>query len=119
VPAANKKDLKNENSIEVKAKLWLEKDSRFILGVGRAEILRRIKETGSLAKAAKSMGMSYSHAWSEIREISDAAGGPVVETSRGGTSGGSSRLTDLGERLLKSFDDEMGKLDKHLAKRNG
>jgi molybdate transport system regulatory protein len=122
VPAANKKSKNADTSaesIDVKAKLWLEKNSRFIIGAGRAEILRKIKETGSLAKAAKSMSMSYSHAWSEIRDISDAAGGQVVETSRGGASGGNSRLTELGEELLKTFDDELEKLDRHLAKQNG
>ncbi|MBA3045407.1 MAG: LysR family transcriptional regulator [Candidatus Thermoplasmatota archaeon] len=105
--------------IEIKAKLWLEKDSKFILGVGRAEILRKIKDTGSLARAAESMGMSYSHAWSEIREISDALGGPVVETARGGRSGGSSRLTALGLEILDTFEKENERLDRHLAKRNG
>jgi molybdate transport repressor ModE-like protein len=43
----------------------------------------------------------------------------VVETSRGGASGGNSRLTELGEELLKTFDDELEKLDRHLAKQNG
>jgi molybdate transport system regulatory protein len=119
VPAANRKDHINENYIEVKAKLWLEKDSRFILGIGRAEILRKIKETGSLAKAAKSMGMSYSHAWSEIRDISESLGESVVETARGGKSGGSTRLTLLGEELLLKFEKEKEMLDRHLAKRNG
>ena len=105
--------------IDVKAKLWLEKDSKFILGSGRAEILRKIEETGSLAGAAESMGMSYSHAWSEVREISDALGGPVVETARGGKSGGSSRLTALVLEILDKFEKENERLDRHLAKRNG
>jgi molybdate transport system regulatory protein len=105
--------------IEVKAKLWLEKDGKFILSAGRAEILRNIRETGSLSEAAKSMNMSYSHAWSQVREMSRAAGGALVETSRGGKSGGGTRLTELGKALLKRFGDEQGNMDRHLAKRNG
>jgi molybdate transport system regulatory protein len=65
------------------------------------------------------MGMSYSHAWSQVREMSEAAGGPLVETSRGGKAGGSTILTTLGKNLLKKFDEEKGRLDRHLAKRNG
>ena len=104
--------------IEVKAKLWLEKDSKIILGKGRAELLRKIKDTGSITKAAKSMSMSYSHAWSEIREMSRALGEPVIETTRGGKIGGSSKLTSLGLDILKKFEEEIEKLDRHLASRN-
>ena len=118
MPAANRNDHKKEGNIEIQAKLWLEKDSKFILGVGRAELLRKIRETGSISKAAKSMGMSYSHAWSEVREISEAAGSPVVETSRGGKTGGKSKLTPLGEEILKKFEKEKEMLDRNLSKRN-
>jgi molybdate transport repressor ModE-like protein len=103
---------------EVRAKLWLEKDSKFILGVGRAEILRNIRDTGSISKAAKAMGMSYSHAWSEIREMSRGLGAPVIETGRGGRAGGSSRLTEAGKEILKKFEKEMEKMDRHLARCN-
>lgn len=101
--------------MEVRAKLWLEENGRFVIGAGRAELLRRVKETGSISEAAKAMGMSYSHAWSEIREMSGAAGNNVVRTSRGGNAGGSTELTLLGERLLETFDREMERLGRHLA----
>lgn len=104
--------------VEVKAKLWLEIDSKCIIGQGRAELLHKVKEFGSLTEVARSMGMAYSHAWSEIKEISNAVGGPVLTTSRGGKQGGSSYLTELGEDILKQFDEEMKRLDNYLSKRN-
>jgi len=104
--------------VKVKAKLWLEKDSAFVLGKGRAELLRKVGELGSLAKAAKSMRMSYSHAWSELKAISIALGGPVVEASSGGRRGGGSRLTARGEKILHRYEEERERLDRHLAKRN-
>jgi molybdate transport system regulatory protein len=103
---------------EVKAKIWLEIDSQCIIGKGRAELLHKIEDLGSLSEVARSMGMAYSHAWSEIKEISDAVGGPVIETSRGGKDGGSSRLTALGEDILKRFDEEMKELERYLTQRN-
>jgi len=103
---------------EVKAKLWLELDSKCIIGHGRAELLHKVKELGSLNEVAKSMNMAYSHAWSEIKEISDIVGGPILETSIGGKQGGGSRLTELGEDILQQFDNEMKNLDRYLAKRN-
>ena len=105
--------------VEVKAKLWLEKDSRFVLGEGRAELLRYIGNTGSLTKAAKRMGMSYSHAWALVRDISEALGKQVVETSRGGASGGGSRLTKEGKEILEIYEKEMKRMSRHLSERGG
>ena len=102
-------------TIEVKAKLWLEQDSKVIMGKGRAELLSQIEKTGSIAEAARSMNMSYSHAWSEIREISKAIGKPVVQTSRGGKKGGGASLTAIGKELLEKFNKEMEKLDRLLS----
>ena len=103
---------------EVKAKIWLEKNSKCIIGKGRAELLLKIKKLGSLSEVAKSMGMAYSHAWTEIKEIEDAVGQPVIITVRGGKDGGSSRLTELGEELLNKYNEEIKFLEQHLYERN-
>ena len=42
---------------EVTGRLWLEKGRRGFLGRGRIELLRRIGEQGSIARAARAMGM--------------------------------------------------------------
>lgn len=102
----------------VQGKIWIEMNSKCVLGTGRAEILRKIKTYGSLTKVAQSMNMAYSHAWSEIKEMEEAAGEPVIETVRGGKNGGSSQLTPIGEQLLQRFDQEQQKLNHFLSKRN-
>jgi 8-oxo-dGTP diphosphatase len=78
-------------------------DGRPVLGEGRAELLELIEETGSLSGAAKEMGMSYRYAWGMVRKVSEAAGGPVVESTRGGSRGGRTALTPLGRELLDTF----------------
>jgi 8-oxo-dGTP diphosphatase len=78
-------------------------DGRPVMGEGRAELLELIEETGSLSRAAKEMGMSYRYAWGMVRKVSDAAGGPVVESQRGGSRGGKTTLTPLGKELLDTF----------------
>ena len=103
---------------QVKAKLWFEINDQCIIGQGRAELLHKIKEYGSLTKVAKSMKMAYSHAWSELQEMSGAVGGPIVETVTGGKNGGGSHLTQLGEDILKRYDEEIRRLQEYLAKRN-
>ena len=43
--------------------LWLETTEGVLFGMGRAELLDKIEECGSLKKAAEEMGMSYRAAW--------------------------------------------------------
>jgi 8-oxo-dGTP diphosphatase len=74
-----------------------------LLGEGRAELLELVEERSSLSEAAKEMGMSYRYAWGIIRKISEAAGAPIVESTRGGTSGGRTVLTPLGREMLDTF----------------
>lgn len=91
---------------ELKLKIWLERDGKFVMSDGRAKLLRKIKETASLSKAAEEMGMSYRHAWGVLHRISQGAGGKVVESSRGGKEGGLTRLTPFGEEVLMEFENK-------------
>jgi molybdate transport system regulatory protein len=90
--------------LEPRIKVWLEKDGKLVFSGYRAELLRSIRQTGSLAEAAERMGLSYRRAWGKIREIETNLGEPLVESRRGGAKGGRSRLTALGERLLEEFE---------------
>lgn len=78
-------------------------DGTPVLGEGKAELLELIDETGSLSEAAGTMGMSYRYAWGMVRRVSEAAGGPVVESVRGGSKGGHTLLTPLGRHILDTF----------------
>jgi 8-oxo-dGTP diphosphatase len=91
---------------DLKLKLWLERDGRFIISDGRAKLLRMIKETGSLSDAAKKMNMSYRHAWGILHRIAQNAGGDVVHSTRGGREGGETVLTPLGEEILREYENK-------------
>jgi len=95
---------------DLKLRLWLEKEGKFVMSEGRAELLRKIKDLGSLAKAAEEMGMSYRHAWGIIHRIAQNAGGKIVESTRGGKSGGLTRLTPYGEELLREYENKAASL---------
>jgi len=99
---------------DLKLKVWLVEDDRFIVSDGRATLLRKIREHGSMSKAAKEMGMSYRHAWEVLQRISENAGGDVVSSTRGGREGGVTKLTQLGERILTEFDNKAGALTGQL-----
>ncbi|MDD3553526.1 MAG: LysR family transcriptional regulator [Deltaproteobacteria bacterium] len=87
----------------LKGRFWLEGPSGTFLGYGRVILLERIKLYGSISEAARSMGMSYRHAWDLVDSINKQARMPLVETATGGKGGGGARLTDAGELAVQAF----------------
>ncbi|MFP1631878.1 winged helix-turn-helix domain-containing protein [Zhengella sp. ZM62] len=80
-----------------------------MLGPGKADLLERIRDTGSIAAAGRAMGMSYKRAWSLVEAMNGFFRDPLVESSRGGTSGGGASLTAAGEQVLalyRAIEDE-------------
>lgn len=90
--------------MEVKSKVWLEKDGQLIFGVGKTAILKSIEKTGSINKAAKRMNMSYRRAWSYVVSIEKRIGRPLFTKIKGGKDGGGTVLTDYAKDLLKKFE---------------
>jgi molybdate transport system regulatory protein len=84
--------------LKADGRFWLTLDGRNFLGRGRVELLQRIRETGSISKAAKAMKMSYKAAWDAVDAMNGAWQSPLVESGPGG-----SRLTDDAERLITAF----------------
>lgn len=62
----------------------------------RIDILRRIKETGSISEAARASGVSYKAAWQALETLENLAGGKLVEKLVGGNRGGGTTLTVTG-----------------------
>lgn len=89
---------------EIKYKVWLEKDGEIIIGLGRDELLRKVQETGSIKKAAESIGISYKKALEYIKAMEKRTGKKLVETKRGGKERGGSSLTEEALILLNRFE---------------
>jgi molybdate transport system regulatory protein len=103
-------------ALEPRIKLWVEKDGNLVLSDYRAELLRLIAETGSLADAAERMGLSYRRAWGKVREIEANLGVKLVQSEAGGAGGGGSTLTKDGERLLALYRRFRKKMETDLGK---
>ncbi len=89
--------------MQIKGRLWLEKQGETYLSWGRVVLLERIRETGSIAAAAREMKMAYSHAWSLVAEMNQLAGEELVSRNLGGRNGGRAWLTPAGERAVAQF----------------
>ena len=105
--------------MRIKHKVWIEKDDEIIMGMGREALLRAIKETGSITKAAEKVGLNYTKAMSYIKAMEERSGQKIIITFKGGTEKGGAKLTEFGEGLLKDFErivKEYEKLRERLQK---
>ncbi|GHD48396.1 hypothetical protein GCM10017083_19430 [Thalassobaculum fulvum] len=73
------------------------------LGPGKARLLEAIGDSGSIAAAARSMGMSYGRAWQLVQAMNGDFRGPLVERAAGGRGGGGAVLTGLGRDALDRY----------------
>lgn len=88
---------------EVRGRVWLDGKEGTFLGHGRVTLMEKIRELGSITKAAKSMGMSYRHAWRLIDSMNRQSPRPFVVTATGGKKGGGTVVTEAGERAIRIF----------------
>jgi len=88
---------------QIKGRLWVEKNGKTFLSWGRVVLLECIQETGSIAAAARSLEMAYSHAWSLVKTMNRLAGEELVARTLGGARGGSAQLTPAGQDAVKQF----------------
>ena len=97
---------KPESGIVLKSKVWLEKDGKLFMGYGRATLLERIDQLGSISAAARSMKLAYRNAWLWVEAINRLASEPLVIKSTGGPRGGYARLTEEGRRIIKEYKEK-------------
>lgn len=90
-------------ALSPRCKIWFEQDSKVVLSDWRIELLERIEETGSLAKAAKRLNVPYRTAWYKLKEIEERLGIKLLLTQSGGTEGGGSQLTTEGQQIIRRF----------------
>lgn len=87
------------------AKLFISSpDVAGLFGDGKWRLLHAIKQYGSIQKAAQELGRSYRKAWGDIKRAEEGTGRQLVTKVRGGTSGGSTQLTDFGLQLLREWE---------------
>jgi len=65
--------------MEIKYRIWIEKDGKIIFCKGRDDILKAIQEEHSLQAAAKKLQMSYRAAWGRLKASERRMGMKLVE----------------------------------------
>lgn len=89
------------------------------LGDTRVRLLEAIGEHGSISQAARHVPLSYKAAWDAVDAMNNLADQPLVERSTGGRSGGGTRLTEHGRRVVAMYrameGEVQGALDRLAA----
>jgi molybdate transport system regulatory protein len=97
-------------------KVWIEYNGTPVIGRGGADILKAIAKEQSISKAAKTLNMSYRYVWNYLQKIQKTIEAPVVETYKGGkTGGGGAKLTALGQSLIEEYERVAGFMSGILA----
>ena len=100
--------------VTARVKLMLCTEERFF-GPGVCELLERIRGTGSIQAAAAQMEMSYTKAWRILNHAEDAIGTALVIRVTGGKNGGSSTLTEAGEKAVRDFREMEAALSEYAG----
>lgn len=98
----------------VRGRVWVDKDGELYIGGGRARLLERIDDLGSIAAAARSMGLGYRNAWLWIETANRLAATPLVEKIAGGAGGGHARLTAEGREVVTQYKELHAKFEEFL-----
>ncbi len=89
--------------MDIKFRLWIEKEEKHVAGKGGVAILKAIDEEGSISGASKKLGMSYRYVWGYVKKMEEAVG-KVVESEKGGSSGGRTVLTEKGKEIVRLYE---------------
>ncbi|MFZ5764375.1 MAG: winged helix-turn-helix domain-containing protein [Thermodesulfobacteriota bacterium] len=104
-----------QEGLRCRGRVWVEKDVETFIGFGRVVLLEKIREHGSISRAAQAMQMSYRHAWKLVDSMNRHAGSPLVVASKGGSGGGGAQVTAEGERMIDRFAELRCRLDRFLV----
>jgi len=88
---------------KVQFRLRVYRDDAIAIGPGKIAVLEAVAETGSISAAARLLGMSYRRAWMLIDEMNQTLASPAVNTAAGGSRGGGTALTQVGEEIVKHY----------------
>ena len=89
----------------LRGRVWVEIGGAAAITDAGADLLEQIAVCGSVSEAARRLRFSYRRAWLVVDGMNRRWHGPLVTKAVGGDRGGGTRLTELGEIVLRSYRD--------------
>ncbi|MFD2173530.1 TOBE domain-containing protein [Rhodobacter lacus] len=103
------------NERPLTAALSLQRPGEARIGRDRIRLLAAIDRLGTIAGAAREVGMSYKTAWDAVATLNNLFERPLVEAAPGGRTGGNARVTEAGRALVGGFGRLEQTLERALA----
>ena len=103
------------NTIRLRLKL----SPQIVMGPGKADVLRGIRDTGSISATGRLIGMSYKRTWDLVNRMNQDYKTPLIQTSTGGQHGGGATLTPTGEKVLEIYERIMANTAQAISKELG
>lgn len=100
--------------MEIKYKIWIEKDGKVLFGRGRDDILKAIDKERSLNAAALALGMSYRAAWGRLKASEERLGIKLVENEKNTHT----KLTKQARDIINRFEALEKEIDQLLQTAN-
>jgi molybdate transport system regulatory protein len=86
--------------MDIKYKIWIEKNGKVVFGRGRDDILMAIEQGHSLNAAARNLEMSYRAAWGRLKASEDRLGIKLVGIDMDNKG---MQLTDRARGIISRF----------------
>ena len=100
--------------LSVSGRFWINIEGVSRLGKGKIELLEKIRDAGTLLKAAAELKIPYRQAWNKVQSMNKLQDYPVVVLRHGGKDRGSARVTEFGNNLINAFRIIESNLEKFL-----
>lgn len=104
---------------ESRIRLRLKLTAEILMGPGKADVLRGIRDTGSISAAGRLYGMSYKRTWDLVNVMNHEYKQPLVQTNTGGQHGGGAALTPMGEKVLAIYERIIDNTARAIARELG
>ena len=97
--------------MDLKYRVWFEEKEMKVFGYGLHNLLRYIKIFGSMNKACKAMGMSYTKASEIVSRAEESLGFEILRRTTGGSMGGGSEITEKGLEIMERYEEFLEEAD--------
>lgn len=82
---------------------WINHNDEVFVDARRVRLLEEIAAGHSMAESARRLGMGYKTAWDLLYSMNELAAEPIAISTRGGSQGGGTVITEYGQRLIHNF----------------
>jgi len=108
----------NHQSFNMAAELTFYREDELFLGTVQIRLMKQVLVDGSIHAAAKTLKMSYQHAWHILDKMNQLSPIPIVIRQKGGKDGGGCKISPYGMKLIRTYEKKVSDLVQFLALSN-